>query len=94
VQIDKYIDVQWANDATGVFTCGIRLDATNTPGVLARTATVLSDEGANIQNVELEDRDGLSMSIVYLIDIRGRDHLAGIMRRLRKVPNVMRITRT
>jgi RelA/SpoT family (p)ppGpp synthetase len=93
VQIDKYIDVQWANDATGVFTCGIRLDATNTPGVLARTATVLSDEGANIQNVELEDRDGLSMSIVYLIDIRGRDHLAGIIRRLRKVPNVMRITR-
>ncbi len=92
-QADKYIDVQWAGDASGVFTCEIRLDVSNTPGVLARTATILSDEGANIQNVELEDRDGMNMSIVYLIDVKDRVHLASIMRRLRKASNVLRITR-
>lgn len=92
-QADKYIDVQWAEDAAGVFTCEIRLDVTNTPGVLARTATILSEEGANIQNVELEDRDGINMSIMYLIDVQNRAHLASVMRRLRKAPNVLRIAR-
>jgi GTP diphosphokinase / guanosine-3',5'-bis(diphosphate) 3'-diphosphatase len=92
-QTDKHIDVQWSSDAVGEFTCEIRLDVSNKPGVLARTATVLSDEGANIQNVELEDRDGINMSIVYLIDVKDRVHLANIMRRLRKVPNVLRIAR-
>jgi GTP pyrophosphokinase len=92
-QADKYIDVQWSSDASGVFTCEIHLEVSNKPGVLARTATILSDEGANIQNVELEDRDGMSINIMYLIDVKNRSHLAGILRRLRKVPNVLRITR-
>ncbi len=92
-QADKYIDVQWSSDASGVFVCEVRLDVSNKPGVLARTATVLSDEGANIQNVDLEDRDGINMSIVYLIEVKDRVHLASIMRRLRKVPNVLRIAR-
>ncbi len=92
-QTDKYIDVQWSSDAVGVFVCEVRLDVSNKPGVLARTATVLSEEGANIQNVEIEDRDGINMSIVYLIEVKDRIHLASIMRRLRKVPNVLRIAR-
>jgi RelA/SpoT family (p)ppGpp synthetase len=92
-QADKYIDVQWSSNASGVFTCEVRLDVSNKPGVLARTATILSEEGANIQNVELEDRDGINMSIMYLIDVKDRVHLASIMRRLRKAPNVLRISR-
>jgi GTP pyrophosphokinase len=85
--------VQWSSNASGVFTCEVRLDVSNKPGVLARTATILSEEGANIQNVELEDRDGINMSIMYLIDVKDRVHLASIMRRLRKAPNVLRISR-
>jgi (p)ppGpp synthase/HD superfamily hydrolase len=65
----------------------------NKPGVLARSATVISDEGANIENVEVEDRDGLSNSISYQITVRNRNHLAKIIKRLRKLPNVMSIQR-
>jgi (p)ppGpp synthase/HD superfamily hydrolase len=71
----------------------VRLDVSNKPGVLARSATVISDEGANIENVEVEDRDGLSNSIVYQITVRNRNHLAKIIKRLRKLPNVMSIQR-
>ena len=92
-QSDKFIDVKWAGDGEREFTCLIRLDVSNKPGVLARSATVISDEGANIENVEVEDRDGLSTTLAYLIAVHDRDHLARIIRRLRKLPNVMSIQR-
>jgi len=92
-RIDNYIDVQWAKDASGDFSCEIKLEIENKSGLLARTATVISDCGADIENVYMEDRDGFSMSLLYLIKVTDRSHLAMIMRRLRRISNVMRIMR-
>ncbi|MCK4834071.1 MAG: bifunctional (p)ppGpp synthetase/guanosine-3',5'-bis(diphosphate) 3'-pyrophosphohydrolase, partial [Gammaproteobacteria bacterium] len=90
---DKYIDVQWADDAAGEFSCEIKLEIENKSGLLARTATVISDCEADIENVYMEDRDGFSMNLLYMIKVKNRDHLAKLMRRLRRISNVMRITR-
>ncbi len=91
---DKYVDVKWSDEAEGEFTSVIRLDVANEPGVLARTATVISDEGANISNVELEDnKDGFTTTITYHLDVKDRNHLARVLRRLRRIPNVMKIMR-
>ena len=90
---DKYIDVHWAKDASGDFICEIKLEIENKSGLLARTATVVSDAGADIENVYMEDRDGFSMNLFYLIKVSDRDHLAKLMRRLRRISSVMRITR-
>jgi guanosine-3',5'-bis(diphosphate) 3'-pyrophosphohydrolase len=90
---DKYIDVQWSDDASGEFSCEIKLEIENRLGLLARTATIISDCGADIENVYMEDRDGFSMSLLYTIKVSGRDHLAKIMRRLHRTSSVMRIVR-
>jgi len=92
-RLDDYIDVHWADEAVGEFICEIKLEIENKSGLLARTATIISDCGADIENVAIEDRDGFSMDLLYLIKVSGRDHLAMIMRRLRRVANVMRIHR-
>ena len=92
-QQDKYIDVQWSDDASGDFSCEIKLEIENKPGLLARTATVISDCGADIENVFMEDRDGFSMNLLYQIKVSDRNHLAMIMRRLRRISSVMRIVR-
>ncbi len=90
---DKCIDVQWSGDAQGDFSCVIRLEVENKPGVLARTATVLSESGVDIENVEMEDRDGFSIGLLYQIKVCNRVHLAKLMRRLRRISSVMRIYR-
>ncbi|MBT8133617.1 MAG: RelA/SpoT family protein [Gammaproteobacteria bacterium] len=90
---DSYIDVQWADDASGDFTCEIKLEIENKPGLLARTATIISDCDVDIENVYMEDRDGFSMNLFYQIKVSNRDHLAMLMRRLRRVSSVMRIIR-
>jgi len=90
---DKYIDVQWSDDASGDFTCEIKLEIENKSGLLARTATVISDCNADIENVDMEDRDGFSMNLLYQIKVSDRKHLALVMRRLRRINSVMRIMR-
>ena len=90
---DNYIDVQWADGASGEFSCEIKLEIENKSGLLARTATVISDCGADIENVFMEDRDGFSMSLLYQLKVSGRNHLAQIMRRLHRLSSVMRIMR-
>jgi (p)ppGpp synthase/HD superfamily hydrolase len=90
---EKYIDVQWAVDANGEFSCEIKLEIENKSGLLARTATVISDCGADIENVYMEDRDGFSMNLLYQLKVADRSHLAMIMRRLRRIGSVMRIIR-
>jgi GTP pyrophosphokinase len=43
--------------------------------------------------VRSEERDGLTSTLRFVINVRGRQHLARIMRRLRIIPTVMRISR-
>jgi RelA/SpoT family (p)ppGpp synthetase len=90
---DQFIEVQWASDIKGLFSCEIKLEIENKMGLLARTATVISDCGADIENVFMEDRDGFSMSILYQIKVTDRVHLARIIRRLHRTGNVMRVWR-
>lgn len=93
LQNDNMIDVKWADEASGDYTCPLSLHVQNERGVLARLATIVSDEAANIEHVEVEDKDGLSTNIMFLISVKNRDHLAKIMRRLRRVHAVLRISR-
>ena len=90
---DKFIEVQWAEGASGEFSCEIKLEIENKSGLLARTATVIADCGADIENVSMEDRDGFSMSLLFQIKVSDRNHLAKIMRRLRRITSVMHIMR-
>jgi len=93
LQNDNMIDVKWAEDSSGEYSCQLSLHVQNERGVLARLATIISDEAANIEHVEVEDKDGISTNILFLISVSGRDHLAKIMRRIRRVRAVMRIYR-
>ena len=51
----------------------------------------LSD--ANIDTVNIEERDGLNTAMDFTIEVRDRVHLAHILRRLRAAENVIRISR-
>jgi len=64
-ELDKYIEVEWAEDASGEFSCEVKLEIENKSGLLARTATVISDCGADIENVFMEDRWFLDESFIH-----------------------------
>ena len=91
---DKWIDVEWQPGIEGEFPAEIRVDVTNQKGVLATIAAEISETGSNIENVSIEERDGLDTALNFTITVKNRQHLARVMRCIRQLPNVMRISRS
>lgn len=90
---EKWIDVEWEDDVEGEFPVEIRVDVANERGVLATIAASISDTKANIENVNVEERDGMTSALTFTIDVKNRQHLANIMRRIRAINSVLRINR-
>ncbi|GMR07379.1 MAG: bifunctional GTP diphosphokinase/guanosine-3',5'-bis pyrophosphate 3'-pyrophosphohydrolase [Gammaproteobacteria bacterium] len=90
---EKWIDVKWEKDVAGDFSVELRVDLANQRGALAIVASVIADMEANIETVNMQEKDGLYSSILFTIGVQDRKHLATIMRRLRSISMVVRIIR-
>lgn len=90
---EQWIDVQWEQRIEGVFPVNVRVEVKNQRGVLARVAAVIAELDTNIDTVNIEERDGLNAAIDFTIEVRDRVHLAAILRRLRALEPVIRISR-
>ncbi|PVV10790.1 MAG: bifunctional GTP diphosphokinase/guanosine-3',5'-bis(diphosphate) 3'-diphosphatase [gamma proteobacterium symbiont of Ctena orbiculata] len=89
----KWIEAEWEADVAGEFATMIRVESGNQRGVLASVASVISQQGSNIEHVGSEERDGLSSTLVFVITVKNRKHLAKILRHVRSLPSIMRINR-
>jgi GTP diphosphokinase / guanosine-3',5'-bis(diphosphate) 3'-diphosphatase len=91
---DKWLDVEWDSDNKKLFKVSVKVVVVNERGMLAQMASGISDVGANIDNVNIEEPDGSQYANVnFTVQVRNRVHLAELMRNLRKIPNVVRINR-
>jgi guanosine-3',5'-bis(diphosphate) 3'-pyrophosphohydrolase len=91
---EKWIDVAWEAEVQGDFPVEIRMGVANQRGALATVAAAIAELDANIDNVSLEERDGRYSTLTMVVEVHDRRHLARIMRRLRSIDLVARITRT
>jgi RelA/SpoT family (p)ppGpp synthetase len=91
---DNFLDVQWEPGIEGEFPVEIIVVVEDRRGVLATVATEIGDADSNIENVGIEERDGLTNVLRFLISVHNRQHLASVMRRVRNIPAVIRINRT
>jgi GTP pyrophosphokinase len=89
---DSWLDVAWDKNITRQFETSIRLMVANKRGVLARVAASIADSGSNIDNVAMEG-DGTYTIMTFTLQVRNRLNLAQVMRALRRIPEVERISR-
>ncbi|MFZ2854636.1 MAG: bifunctional (p)ppGpp synthetase/guanosine-3',5'-bis(diphosphate) 3'-pyrophosphohydrolase [Rhodocyclaceae bacterium] len=90
----KWIDVEWAPEPGKLFDVRIRVAVKNARGVLGRIATGISNVGANIENVSMDEKSPSVYTVLhFVVQVSGRTHLAQLLRSLRRSPEVVRITR-
>lgn len=88
-----WIDVQWDKQARGEFPALIRIELMNQVGTLAKVAATISRMRANIENVQIVNQDSqLSTDFITLM-VRDRNHLAKVVKELRKLSIVLKISR-
>jgi len=92
-QPDKWITVSWEKTVDREFSSQIHVDTQNKPGVLAQVAATIADCGSNIEQVSVLGRHEDCSVLSFLLQVHDRNHLARIMRNVRKMPNVIRVAR-
>ena len=90
---EKCIPLTWAKDIEGEFNVELRIELAHQRGLIALLAGSISEADANIEKISVDERDG-RMSVVQLgVSVRDRVHLAQVIRKLRTLNGVSRITR-
>jgi guanosine-3',5'-bis(diphosphate) 3'-pyrophosphohydrolase len=89
----NWLDVEWSTDSVGDFPVEIRVEILNQRGSLATVASVISELNSNIENVTVVDQDDRICIDLITLTVKDRVHLAKIMRRLKELSIVVKITR-
>jgi len=89
----NWLDVEWSQDAAGDFPVEIRIEILNQRGSLATIASTISELNSNIENVNVVDQDDRISVDLITLTVKDRVHLAKIMRRLKELSIVLKITR-
>jgi (p)ppGpp synthase/HD superfamily hydrolase len=88
-----WLDVEWSHEVCGEFPVEIRVELLNQRGALATVAATISDMGSNIENVSVASQDQQVCVDLIVLTVKDRLHLAGILRGLKKLSIVLKITR-
>ncbi len=90
---ERWVPIGWDSNVTGDYDTALIVDAENRPGVLAQLAAAVAQSQSNIERVDYLDRDVNAAVLRFNIQVRDRNHLAEVMRRLRRLNVVVSVRR-
>ncbi len=90
---DHCLNVIWAPIRRGMFEVALNILAKNIPGVLANISSSIGEAGSNIEKIEQPEANPEIATLLFIISVKDRDHMARVMRRLRRNRNVTRVSR-
>ncbi len=93
-QPEKWLSVAWEKTLDRLFASEIRVEIFNKMGVLAQVAAAIADTKTNIDHVSLVGHEGDTSTLNLELQVRDRKQLARVMRVIRNMPDVLKVTRT
>ena len=92
-QQEKWINVEWETDNENEYRAKVHLNVNNQRGVLATVAAAIADADANINSVEIKERDDRQTALRFIIEVKNRAHLAKVIKKIRLIKSVSQIDR-
>ncbi|MCQ3830117.1 bifunctional GTP diphosphokinase/guanosine-3',5'-bis pyrophosphate 3'-pyrophosphohydrolase [Microbulbifer elongatus] len=90
---ENIMAVAWSPDVKGEFLGDVRVEVESERGIIARLATRITEEGASIEQIHVDEKDAQHSVIALTLEVANRVHLAQVMKRLRNLPAVIKIAR-
>ena len=90
---DRCIDVTWAPLTQGMFRVAVKITAINIPGVLADISGCIAEAGSNIEKISISESNPETSALLFNLSVKNRDHMARVLRRLRRNSKIIRVTR-
>jgi guanosine-3',5'-bis(diphosphate) 3'-pyrophosphohydrolase len=91
---ERFLEVEWADEPVRPFDTTVIVTVTNGKGVLARVAASIAAAEADIGHVDMGDEPAQTATdIRFLVAVRDRQHLADVLRSLKRTTSVIKAQR-
>jgi RelA/SpoT family (p)ppGpp synthetase len=90
---EQWIDVEWDPRTNRLFQVAINVTVENQRGVLAKVASEIADAGSNIDAISMDEDRALFTTMHLVVEVANRQHLARVLRALRRLHDVRKISR-
>jgi GTP diphosphokinase / guanosine-3',5'-bis(diphosphate) 3'-diphosphatase len=90
---EQWIDVEWGPASSRLYQAAIKVMVANERGVLARVASEIAEAGSNIDSISMDEDRAVYTNMHFVLEVQNRQHLARVMRALRRLPDVKKIAR-
>jgi len=91
---ENWLPVSWQSAPDRLFSSEIRVHVVNRTGVLAAVAAAIASTETNIDHVSIDEQDADAAVLTFELRVRDRRQLARLVRVIRRMPDVTRVTRT
>jgi guanosine-3',5'-bis(diphosphate) 3'-pyrophosphohydrolase len=91
---EKWLPVTWQTSSDRLFSSEIRVYIVNRTGMLAKVAAAIANLETNIDRVAIDEHGSDAVVLTFELRVRDRKHLARIVRVIRRMPDVVRVTRS
>ena len=83
----------WDTEVEGEFSVELQIELENQRGIIATLATTITGAEANIEKISTLERDARFSIVNLSLNVKNRVHLARVMKRVRLIKPVSRVTR-
>ncbi|MBW0171064.1 MAG: RelA/SpoT family protein [Hydrogenophaga sp.] len=91
---ERFLEVEWADEPVRSFDTTVVVTVTNGKGVLARVASSIAAAEADITHVDMGDEPAQTATdIRFSVAVRDRQHLADVLRSLKRTTSVLKAQR-
>ncbi len=90
---EQWIDVEWDPASPRLYHTAIKVMVQNQRGVLAKVASEIAEAGSNIDSISMEEDRAYFTNMLFVLEVSNRAHLARVMRALRRLPDVKKLSR-
>jgi (p)ppGpp synthase/HD superfamily hydrolase len=90
---EQWLEVEWDRKPSRLFQAAIRVTVANQRGVLAKVASEIAEAGSNIDSISMEEDRAVYTTMLFVLEVGHRDHLARVMRALHRLPEVEKLAR-
>ena len=90
---EKSTPLRWADKTKGEFACELLVELENRKGVIAAIANGISGLDVNIEKITMEERDSQLSQVRLIVAIPDRIALARVIRRMRTIKSVLKVSR-
>jgi len=91
---EEITPVRWDPNVDDEFSVELRVELEHEKGMIASLASTITNAEASIERMNMVERDAALCTVNIVLSVHDRSHLAAVIKRLRTIRSINKITRT